>query len=297
MKLRRLFGSLLCGLLLTGAGLFAADAAPEAAGKAADGTASAAVGTLQVVTPIVQHARGTEFVEFLVNKVLVLAGERTSDSNTLLRYGISALFLVLGFLLRKVITNIVFAVLKRFASKTETTLDDKLFHALETPMATFVFVLGMVCSVKALVLSADADRYVGYLTTVVFSLLLFWGLLKAFNTILDHMHEAAKERELGIAAFMPLIKKVLIAIFIIFGGLLIAQSLGADVKAFLAGLGIGGLAFALAAQDTIANLFGSLVVALDQPFKVAKSCVLVDTKARSRTSVCVQQRSVPRGAC
>jgi MscS family membrane protein len=44
-----------------------------------------------------------------------------------------------------------------------------------------------------------------------------------------------------------------------------------DVKAFLAGLGIGGLAFALAAQDTIANLFGSVVVAVDQPFKVGET--------------------------
>ncbi len=42
------------------------------------------------------------------------------------------------------------------------------------------------------------------------------------------------------------------------------------MKAFLAGLGIGGLAFALAAQDTIANIFGSVVVALDQPFKIGE---------------------------
>jgi len=49
---------------------------------------------------------------------------------------------------------------------------------------------------------------------------------------------------------------------------MLAQSLGADVKAFLAGLGIGGLAFALAAQDTIANMFGSFVVVMDHPFRV-----------------------------
>ena len=50
----------------------------------------------------------------------------------------------------------------------------------------------------------------------------------------------------------------------------IAQSQGLPVQSFLAGLGIGGLAFALAAQDTIANLFGSLVVVMDQPFKVGE---------------------------
>jgi MscS family membrane protein len=51
----------------------------------------------------------------------------------------------------------------------------------------------------------------------------------------------------------------------------VAQSQGADVQAVLAGLGIGGLAFALAAQDTIANVFGSVVVAFDQPFRVGEA--------------------------
>lgn len=49
---------------------------------------------------------------------------------------------------------------------------------------------------------------------------------------------------------------------------MIAQSQGLPVQSFLAGLGIGGLAFALAAQETLANFFGSLVVVMDQPFKV-----------------------------
>lgn len=75
---------------------------------------------------------------------------------------------------------------------------------------------------------------------------------------------------MGVAAFMPWIKKTLLTIFAIFGVLMVAQSLGADVKAFLAGLGIGGLAFALAAQDTLANVFGSVVVAVDQPFKIGE---------------------------
>mgnify|MGYP000158754534 CR=1 FL=1 len=83
--------------------------------------------------------------------------------------------------------------------------------------------------------------------------------------------EIALERQLGITPFLPWIKKTVITIVFVFGVLMIAQSLGADVKAFLAGLGIGGLAFALAAQDTIANLFGSVVVAIDQPFKIGEA--------------------------
>ena len=60
-------------------------------------------------------------------------------------------------------------------------------------------------------------------------------------------------------------------LILVFGVLVAAQSLGADVKAFLAGLGIGGLAFALAAQDTLSNVFGSVVVAIDQPFRIGET--------------------------
>jgi MscS family membrane protein len=56
--------------------------------------------------------------------------------------------------------------------------------------------------------------------------------------------------------------------FVVVGTLTTVQSLGYNVSTILQGLGIGGLAFALAAQDTIANLFGSIVVAIDQPFKI-----------------------------
>jgi small-conductance mechanosensitive channel len=56
----------------------------------------------------------------------------------------------------------------------------------------------------------------------------------------------------------------------VFSILIVFESLGFEVKTFLAGLGIGGLAVALAAQDTLANLFGSFVVLVDQPFYVGE---------------------------
>ena len=100
--------------------------------------------------------------------------------------------------------------------------------------------------------------------------MVFWGLLRAFSALLDHAQEVAAERKMNVAAFMPWIKKTLLSLFIVFGVLMVVQSLGFNVKAFLAGLGIGGLAIALAAQDTLANLFGSIVVAIDQPFKLGE---------------------------
>lgn len=269
-----------CALLVLAAvsGVHAADvpppaAAPDAsttptAGTDAQAQQNAAVAAAVAAAGKPVHAPG--FLEHLVDVILQAFDVRTSG-NTVTHYVIALVLLVGALVLRHVVTRIIFAGLKKLASKTETTLDDKLFPAMEQPVATFIMLVGIFASLSVLKLSPDSDRYIGYGSTVAFSLVIFWGLLRAFNAILDHAHEVAREKQMGIAAFMPWIKKSLVSLFVVVGVLLTAQSLGADVKAFLAGLGIGGLAFALAAQDTIANLFGSIVVAIDQPFKLGEA--------------------------
>jgi len=239
--------------------------AADANHEALNAQAAAALAAKQAATPQVP-----EFLEHLVDQLLGLF-HVPSSGNTWQRYAISAMLLVGFYLLRRIVTTICFAFLKKLASRTETTLDDKLFPALEAPVATFIALFGLFASLKVLKLSASTDLTIGYASTVAFSLAFFWLLLRAFNAVLEHAHEIAMEKKLGVAAFMPWIKKTLVTLFVIIGVLLTASTMGFDVHAFLAGLGIGGLAFALAAQDTIANLFGSVVVAIDQPFKLGET--------------------------
>jgi len=175
---------------------------------------------------------------------------------------------IAAILLRHIITNVIFHYLKKLAEKTETTLDDKLFPALEAPAATLVMVLGIFAALTVLQLSPQVDRLINNGAIIAVLSVILWGFIRAGGAILDHLEEIAHERQMTVATFMPLIKKTLFVLAVIIGVIIIADSLGAKVGALLASLGIGGLAFALAAQDTIANLFGSLVVVMDQPFKV-----------------------------
>lgn len=216
-----------------------------------------------------QVVQAPQFLEHVVDVALELFNVNTSG-NTWQRYVIAGVLLVGFYLLRRVVTTIIFAFLKKLASRTKTTLDDKLFPALETPVATFIALFGFFASLKVLKLSVATDQAISVGSTVAFSLSFFWMVLRALSAVLDHLQEVATAKQAGVAAFMPWIKKSLVTFFVIFGLLMTAQSLHYDVKAFLAGLGIGGLAFALAAQDTIANLFGAVVVAVDQPFKLGE---------------------------
>jgi MscS family membrane protein len=243
-------------------------ATPPAAGDPAS-TEAAATTTAAAAAVATGQAgpRTPDLIEHVVDSVLDLFNVKSSG-NTVVHYVLSALFLVCAILLRRFVTTIIFNQLKKLAAKTETTLDDKLFPAMEAPTATFVMVCGIFAALKVLKLSPTADHAISVGSTVAFSLVIFWGMLRAFDAIIDHVAEIAREKQMGIAAFMPWIKKSLLTLFIVIGTLLTIQSLGYNVSTILQGLGIGGLAFALAAKDTIANLFGSLVVAVDQPFRI-----------------------------
>jgi MscS family membrane protein len=276
------FVSLACGLLVSLASPVIhaqgspppaeTEQAPASAAKKAD-DATAANNTKAAAAHVALQARGPrppDFLEHLVDQILDLFNVRSSE-NTVTHFVIAALFLAGALLLRRVVTGFLFGFLKKLASRTRTTLDDKLLPALEAPVGTFIALVGIFAALTVLKLSESADAAINYGSTVAFSLVIFWGLLRAFGALLDHAQEVALKRKMGVAAFMPWIKKTLVSLFVVLGLLIVVQSLGYDVKALLAGLGIGGLAFALAAQDTLTNIFGSIVVAIDQPFKIGEA--------------------------
>ncbi|HEY9153698.1 MAG TPA: mechanosensitive ion channel family protein [Opitutaceae bacterium] len=211
----------------------------------------------------------SHLLEGLVDRVLAHFDLDPSE-NTPTRYGIALGCVIVGVLLRWVVIGIGFRIAKRLAARTETTLDDRMLPAIQRPVSVLIVVLGFVLALRVLKLSLEAEFFIDYGTTIAVSLVIFWLLYRGFAAVLDHAEEVARDRQLGIAAFSPWIKKTLITFFVIVGVLILLQSLGYNVKAFLAGLGIGGLAFALAAQDTLANLFGSVVIAIDQPFKIGE---------------------------
>jgi MscS family membrane protein len=211
----------------------------------------------------------SHLLEGLVDRVLTHF-DLDPTRNTSTRYGIALGCVVIGFLLRWLVIGIGFRIAKRIAARTQTTFDDQLLPAIQRPVSVLIIVLGFVIGLRVLKLSLEAEYFIDYGTTIAVSLAIFWLLYRGFAAVLDHAEQVARGRQLGIAAFSPWIKKTLITFFVIIGVLILLQSLGYNVKAFLAGLGIGGLAFALAAQDTLANLFGSVVIAIDQPFKIGE---------------------------
>ena len=178
------------------------------------------------------------------------------------------LLVLLAILLRRVAATAIFGRMQRRAEEGSTNVEEQLFLALIGPMGAFLLVCGIYAALAVFNLSAEAEHLAAYGARGAATVIVLWGIFCAGAAALIHLEKVARTKDLGIAVFMPLIKKMLGCFFAILAILIVAESLGLEVKTFLAGLGIGGLAVALAAQDTIANMFGSFVVVLDHPFRV-----------------------------
>ena len=114
------------------------------------------------------------------------------------------------------------------------------------------------------------------LTELIFYFaLVFWAfrLVPAIYAIVDRF-DGDGEMEGTTRTLISALESIMRFFIVAFGAVLIAGSLGFDLSAILAGLGISGIALALAAKDSVSNMFGAVTVLLDRPFKVGDWVVI-----------------------
>ncbi len=181
---------------------------------------------------------------------------------------VASLVIFLGaVLLGKFMTGVLFIQLRRLLAKSNNKL---MLPAIEPPAAALVILSGVIFALSVSPIWSTIPTGVRLAEQGALAVVILWGVACAGSAMIDHLAEGAKQRRPYIAAFLPLIKKTLGTIFVAFSALVVCESMGFEVKTFLAGLGIGGLAVALAAQDSLSNMFGSFVVVMDQPFYVGE---------------------------
>ncbi|MBK8395164.1 MAG: mechanosensitive ion channel family protein [Leptospiraceae bacterium] len=103
---------------------------------------------------------------------------------------------------------------------------------------------------------------------------LFYDLTKAMTEYIEVIAKERKNDFMIDSQIVPLISRTARAMVVLLGSLFALQNLGLNVVSVLAGLGVGGLALALAAKDTAANLFGSIMIFLDRPFKIGDPVII-----------------------
>ena len=189
-------------------------------------------------------------------------------SRLLLAFG----FILAGFIVRKFLSDLILKVLGRLSRRTETELDDLLLAAVQKPLQVGVVLAAVGFGLLALGLPtepADVHQTVFVLHTLALTLVITWLVFRLIDAFANFFASVAQRTESKLDdALIPLFRKALKVFVALLAFVVALQNLGYSITGLLAGLGIGGLALALAAQDTVANLFGSVMILIDRPFKV-----------------------------
>ena len=177
--------------------------------------------------------------------------------------------LVLAIYGTKVVYYLFEKIFKVLTSKTKTNLDDMIVHALKGPIVLGVFQLGLWYGKGILTLSPYMNTVYDRIQEVLLIINIAWLVVRIADTVVAHYISPHTDEGVQIdKTAYPVIKR-LIAFFIYLVALLfIIQAFGYQINSLLAGLGIGGLAFALAAQDILGNMFGGVTVVGSKPFVV-----------------------------
>lgn len=181
---------------------------------------------------------------------------------------IAIFILSASFLVKNILSKYILTAIRKLTEKTKTTIDDKLLKILETPLKMSIILLGFYISKEWL----QFERINDVLDSIVKSFanfIVFFIIYRAVNEFSSIIHQFSSKLGKNISADIEnFIIKTLRIIVIVIGTMSVLQEWGINISAFLASLGLVGMAFALAAKDTTANLFGSLVIFTDRPFSI-----------------------------
>lgn len=184
--------------------------------------------------------------------------------------GIAVTIFLFSLLCRTLISHLLLKPLRKLARRTKTKNDDRLIDVMEEPLKFSVVLAGLYFAIKWLPFQG-IDTFLELFVRSFFTFVVFWILYRMVEAFSHLFHlfssKFGKELHTDIQNFLTKTLRVLI---VALGAMAILQDWGINVSAFVASLGLGGLAFALAAKDTVANLFGSLVIFSDRPFKVGE---------------------------
>ena len=182
---------------------------------------------------------------------------------------VAALFSFFFFLLlRKLFATLIIKVLHPFTKRTQTYYDERILSALKGPLTFIFIIISIRLSTALLLLESD---FINHLISSLITFNVYWAVYEltiALRGLIYHF-TAKLNPELSYEVgnfILTIIRAIVISIGI--GSLL--QIWGINVAGLVAGLGIGGLAFALAAKDTAANLFGSIALLFDKSIRIGE---------------------------
>ncbi len=186
--------------------------------------------------------------------------------NTVQRWLIS-IAIVVGAL---VVGRLTSTLMRGLSKRTKWEVAGVIAERIGGPVMIFVMVFGLRVAFESLVMQDNTRELLMKGTTFFVGIILTWLLVRAYDAIHKGVfvpYASKPETPIDLHVFAVLQTVINVLLWTI-GFASALASIGFEVTAVLAGLGIGGVAIALASQDTVSNFFGGLIVLTQRPFKV-----------------------------
>lgn len=178
--------------------------------------------------------------------------------------------MVVGFIVSRIVYWIFKNVVRKLVEKTKTKFDDIIIDMAEEPVSFGITILAIWLGLRTLTFP---DTVYNVINRGYFFLIIFvgtWLVARLIDALIQEYAVPLVDKSEGDLddQLLPIARKgIKISVWTV-GTVVAVNNAGYDVGAIVAGLGIGGLAFALAAKDTLTNLFGGFTIFADRPFKV-----------------------------
>lgn len=186
--------------------------------------------------------------------------------NTIENWGISILIILGAIIIVKLLSLLGKKVIKPFVTGTDNHLDDVIFYSLEAPVKFAIILLGIWIAIHRLVYPDSFVKVVDNAYSILIVLDITWFFGRLFSSLLQVYW--GKQSNGQANKMMPIIKRTILVIVWLIGIVMALSNVGVNISALLGTLGIGGIAFALAAQDTVKNIFGAFTILTDKPFSI-----------------------------
>lgn len=200
---------------------------------------------------------------------------QTYGGNTLQNYLIAGGIILSGVLLLQLFRVILLNYLRRWSQRTATTIDDFLIHAAEKSLLPLFYVRTVIWGIAYLELPDPFQKALKIAWTLVatfFVLRLVTAILQyLIRSFLNRQHHA-EDRQKQMRGIMLIINIAIWCTGIVF----LLDNLGYNVTTVVTGLGIGGIAIALASQAVLADLFSYFVIFFDRPFEIGDFILVGD---------------------
>jgi MscS family membrane protein len=179
------------------------------------------------------------------------------------------LLFALGLLVRAIVAKLVSSQVLRVMRKLNMTWGQDLIHGSSLPLGTLALAGVLAAFVPSLGLSVRWAQVSLLGVRVIAAVSLVLLLYRLVDVLTAYMvHRAAGTDTKLDDQLVPLVRRGLKIVIVVLGALFVLQNLEVDITSILATFGVGTIAFALAAKDTVQNLFGSLTIFLDKPFQI-----------------------------